>query len=230
MNHHGRHISFHATQVMAMDEKEIHLDDAASQLFAQIEGIEEQKKGRSAAEMMAESLAEEQKQQDVWRILLCEIVHHVAGYFQRMDLDARQGEDRQTFDQLSDTLAKLTQLPHQAGRILVRYRGLPRIRISPSGLDYEILFGNMVVDLDIVPTMIKRHGSLLSHLMGQLLDAFGIFSDRGINNLNLNLPKGDPESLNRLHRSLHILCRLYGAHENQRDLVLGAGKGTWCPW
>jgi hypothetical protein len=214
---------------MAMDEKEIHLDDAASQLFAQIEGIEEQKKGRSAAEMMAESLAEEQKQQDVWRILLCEIVHHVAGYFQRMDLDARRGEDRQTFDQLSDTLAKLTQLPHQAGRILVRYRGLSADTDIPERLDYEILFGNMVVDLDIVPTMIKRHGSLLSHLMGQLLDAFGIFSDRGINNLNLNLPKGDPESLNRLHRSLHILCRLYGAHENQRDLVLGAGKGNLVP-
>ena len=107
-----------------MDEKEIHLDDAAEQLFSQIEGIEEHKKGRSASELMAESLAEEQKQQDVWRILLCEIVHHIAGYFQRMDLDARQTEERQTFDQLTETLAKLSQLPQQAGRILVRYRGL----------------------------------------------------------------------------------------------------------
>jgi hypothetical protein len=53
--------------------------------------------------------------------------------------------------------------------------------------------------------MIKRHGHLLSHLMGQLLDAFGIFSNCGINNLHLNLPKGDPDSLDRLHRSLHIL-------------------------
>lgn len=212
-----------------MDEKEIHLDDEASQLFAQIEGIEEHKKGRSAAEMMAESLAEEQKQQDVWRILLCEIIHHVAGYFQRMDMDARLSEERQVFDQLSDTLAKLTQLPQQVGRILVRYRGRSADTDIPERLDYEILFGNMVVDLDIVPAMIKRHGSLLSHLMGQLLDAFGIFSDRGITNLNLNLPKGDPDSLNRLHRSLHILCRLYGAHENQRDIVLGAGKANVVP-
>ena len=78
-----------------MDEKEIHLDDAAEQLFSQIEGIEEHKKGRSASELMAESLSEEQKQHDVWRILLCEIVHHIAGYFQRMDLDARQAEERQ---------------------------------------------------------------------------------------------------------------------------------------
>ena len=222
-------LPFHPTQVKAMDEKEIYLDAAAEQLFSQLEGLEEHKKGRSAAEMMAESLAEEQKQQDVWRILLCEIVHHIAGYFQRMDLDARQTEERQTFDQLAETLAKLSQLPQQAGRILVRYRGLSANSDIPERLDYEIIFGNMVVDLDFVPTMIKRHGSLLSHLMGQLLDAFGIFSDRGINNLHLNLPKGDPDSLDRLRRSLHILCRLYRAHENQRDIVLGAGKENLVP-
>lgn len=212
-----------------MDEKEIYLDDAAQQLFAQIEGIEEHKKGRSAAEMMAESLAEEQKQQDVWRILLCEMVHHIAGYFQRMDLDARKAEERQIFDQLSDILAKFRQLPHHAGRILVRYRGLSAGSDIPERLDYEILFGNMVVDLDMVPTMIKRHGQPLAHLMGQVLDAFGVFSDRGINNLNLTLPKGDPKSLNRLHRSLHILCRLYGAHAIQRDIVLGPGKMNVVP-
>jgi hypothetical protein len=98
--------------------------------------------------MMAESLAEEQKQQDVWRILLCEIVHHVAGYLQRMDQDARHIEERQTFVQLSDTLKKLSQLPHQAGRILIRYRGITADTDIPEQMDYEILFGNMVVDLD----------------------------------------------------------------------------------
>ena len=214
---------------MAMDEKEINLDDAAKQLFAQIGGIEEHQKGQSAADMMAKSLAEEQKQQDVWRILLCEIVHHIARYFQPMDLDARQTEERQTFDQLSDTLGKLSQLPQHAGRILVRFRGISADSDIPERLDYEILFGNMVVDLEMIPTMIKRHGHLLSHLMGQLLVAFGIFSDRGINNLHLKLPKGDPNSLNRLRRSLHILCRLYGAHENQRDIILGTGKKNVVP-
>jgi hypothetical protein len=45
MNHHAPpSITFHATQVMAMDEKQIHLDNAAQQLFAKIEGIEEQKR------------------------------------------------------------------------------------------------------------------------------------------------------------------------------------------
>ncbi len=212
-----------------MDEKEIYLDDAAKQLFAQIEGIEEHKKGRSAAEMMAERLAEAQKQQDVWRILLCEIVHYIAGYFQRMDLDARPDEERQTFDQLSDILAKLSQMPRQAGRILVRYRGLSADTDIPERLDYEIIFGNMVVDLDILPAMIKRHGNLLSHLTGQLLDAFRIFSRCGINNLCLNLPEGDLGSLNQLRRSLHILCRLNAANEHQREIALGTGKAHRVP-
>lgn len=212
-----------------MDEKEIYLDDAAQRLFAQIQGIEAHKKGRSAAEWMADSLAEEQKQQDVWRILLCEIVHHIAGYFQHTDPDTRQVEARRTFDQLTDTLAKLSQLPRHAGRILVRYRGLSADTDIPERLDYEILFGNMFVDLDMVPTMIKRHGHPLSHLMGQLLDAFGIFSDRGINNLYLSLPGGDSDSMNRLRRSLHILCRLYHAHADQHDIVLETGTGNVIP-
>ena len=212
-----------------MDDKEIYLDDDAKELFAQIEGLEENKKGRSAADLMAESLAEEQKQQDVWRILLCEIVHHITGYFKRLNLDSRQTEEHQVFEQLSETLNKLSQLPQEVGRILVRYRGRSGDRDIPERMDYEILFGNMVVDLDLVPTMIKRHGHLLSHLMPQLLDAFGVLAECGINNLYLHLPTEDPESLNRLRRSLHILCRLYRAHENQRDLILGPGKENVVP-
>ena len=45
----GRHrpgvadTSYTAAKVMAMDDKEIHLDDAAQQLFSQIDGIEDTK-------------------------------------------------------------------------------------------------------------------------------------------------------------------------------------------
>lgn len=212
-----------------MDEKEIHLDDAAQALFAQIEGIEAHKKRRSAAELMADSLAEEQKQHDVWRILLCEIVHLLAGYFQGRGLEMRPDDEQRTFDQLVGTLAKLSQLPQQAGRILVRYRGRAADTDIPERLDYEILFGNMLVDLDMVPTIIKRHGHLLSHLMGQLRDAFNIFSDRGVNNLVLNLPGQDPDSVNRLSRSLDILGRLVDAPADRRELVLGADGGGRVP-
>ena len=134
-----------------MDDKEIYLDDEAKQLFSEIDGIEDHKKGRSAAEMMAESLAEEQKQQDVWRILLCEIVHHIAGYIKHVDLDERQHEEHHTFEQLTETLAKLAQLPRHTGRIIVRYRGLSGDGDVPEKQDYEILFSNMVVDMDLVP-------------------------------------------------------------------------------
>jgi len=212
-----------------MDDKEIYLDDEAKQLFSQIEGMEEHKKGRSAAEMMAESLAEEQKQQDVWRILMCEIIHHVADYIKHIDLDDGQPEEHRTFEQLTETLAKLAQLPQHTGRILVRYRGLSSDEEVPEKQDYEILFSNMVVDLDLVPTMINRHGHRLSHLMKQLLDAFGIFAEYGINNLSLNLPDRDPGCLERLRRSLHILCRFYRPEERLHDLVLGPGKTDVVP-
>lgn len=212
-----------------MDEKEIYLDDAAKQLFSQLEGLEDHKKGRSAAEMMAESLAEEQKQQDVWRILLCEIVHHLAGYLDPQDAGGGSFDERHTFERLTETLAKLSQMPHHAGRILVRYRGRSSDRDIPERRDYEILFGNMVVDLDLVPAMIKRHGHLLSHLMNQLVKAFGILAEQGINNLYLHLPKGDPDSLKRLRLSLHILSHLTRLVEKPAQLVLGSGNGLVVP-
>ncbi|BBO85272.1 hypothetical protein DSCO28_58380 [Desulfosarcina ovata subsp. sediminis] len=226
---HRQWAPLHAIRVNVMTEKEIYLDDAAQQLFAQLEGIEEHKKGRTAAEMMADSLVAEQKQQDVWRILLCEIVQHIAAYLKHLDLDANPVEERQTFEQLSETLGKLARLSNFAERILVRYRGRSGGSDIPERMDYEILFGNMVVDLDLVPTMIKRHGTLLINLMTQLLDAFGIFSDRGINNLYLNLPKGDPESLKRLRLGLHLLSRLYQASDNPHELVLGGGQKQVVP-
>lgn len=219
----------YAKLVATMTENEIQLDTEAQALFAELDGLEESNKGRSAAEMMVLSLAEEQKQQDVWRILLCEIVHLLAGYFQRLDLCDGEAEERQAFEQLAGSLAKISQLPKHTGRILVRYRGFSRGGDVPQKVDYEILFGNILVDLEVIPKMIRRHGNLLAHLMGQLMDAFGIFAERGINNLHLNLPTGDPGALDRLRRSLHIVGRLYRAHANQRDIVLGSGKMNVVP-
>ncbi len=212
-----------------MDEKEIYLDDEAKQLFSQIEGLEEHKKGRSAAEMMAESLVEEQKQQDVWRILLSEIIHHISESLKRVDWDTHNGGKDQPVTQLAETLTKLAQLPQHRGRILVRYRGLSGDGDIPEKQDYEILFSNMLVDLDLVSAMIKRHGHLLSHLMDQLLAAFTIFSACGINNLCLNLPDGTPDFFDRLYRSLHTLCRFYDAKAPSPTLVLGPGKADVVP-
>ena len=212
-----------------MDEKEIYLDDEAQQLFAQLDGLEAHKKGRSAAEMMADSLSEEQKQQDVWRILLCEIVHHLASYLIVTRSDSTPFDERQTFERLTETLGKLAQMPRHVGRILVRYRGRSTDREIPERRDYEILFGNMLVDMDLVPAMIKRHGHLLSHLLNQLLTGFGAFADSDINNFYLTLPKGDPDSLKRLRLSLHILAHMARRKQGQETLMLGAGKGLAVP-
>ncbi len=203
-----------------MAKKEIHLDDAAQQLFSQIEGIEAHRKGQSAAQMMAASLAEEQKQQDVWRILLCEIVQHIAFYLHPRNANIAENQESQTFEQLVNDLSKLSRKSHGAERILIRYRGRTSESTVSEKLDYEILFGNMLVDLDLLPAMIKRHGQVLSHLMSQLLEAFGVFSDRGINNLSLKIPEPGSKFLEPLRMCLKIVTLMYHAKEGQREIVL----------
>ena len=216
-------------RIAIMDDNKINLDDEAERLFSQFEGMEDQRKGRSAAELMAESLLEEQKQQDVWRILICDIAHRIAGYLKPAGQDSSPREQDQLFTQLSETLSKLSQLPHHAGRILIRYRGLSSDREIPEKKDYEILFGNMAVDLELVPPMIKRNGQLFAHLMENLLDAFGTLSENGINNLSLNLPLGDGDSKAQLKKSLLILSAFYRAQDRSGDLAVEAEAPTSVP-
>ena len=148
-----------------------------SSFFSQIEGIEAHRRGQSAAQMMAASLVEEQKQQDVWRILLCEIVQHIAFYLQPGNANVNESQETQTFERLGNDLSKLSQKAHGAERILIRYRGRSSESTISERLDYEILFGNMLVDLDLLPAMIKRHGQVSippdGPIVGSLRGFFG---------------------------------------------------------
>ncbi len=199
-------------RIVSMDENKIKWDDEAERLFSQFEGMEDQRKGRSVAQMMTDSLIEEQKQQDIWRILLCDIAHRIAGYLKPAGhADPSPGQDP-AFTELTETLTKLSRFPQHAGRILIRYRGFSSNGEIPEKQDYEILFGNMVVDLESVPAMIKRNGRVLAHLLDRLLDAFGTFSENGINNLHLTLPLGDAASFDQLKKALGIFSGFYRDH------------------
>jgi hypothetical protein len=198
-----------------MTDNSIQLDEAAAQLFQQFEGIETYEKANPPAMVdgLAESLVEEQKQQDTWRILLIDMVHLIGAYYLDINfLDNHQAEQA-TFKQLATTFKKLSQLPANDGKVLIRYRGFPSETGTPEKYDYEILFGHLRVDTAVVTQIIKRQGFRFSHLSDQLLRSFAVFSDHGLNNMLLRLPSAKIEDFKLARTCLHILVRFKEAME-----------------
>jgi len=203
------------------DTRNVSLDDSAQKLFEELGGIEKRKqfKPGQTPDRLAESLQEEQRKLDNQRVLLVETVHLLSSYF----LDARflKGEDteKDLYQQFAQNLIKLNAIPEKNRTILVRFRGFPSDPDTAENVDYEILFGSITVDFDIIPGIIKRLGFRMSHLSDQARRAFGVLLDQGLYNIYLELPGRSPAKLEQLRASLQIISRFGEAIKAKRPIV-----------
>ncbi len=203
------------------DTRNVSLDDSAQELFEELGGIEKRKqfKAGESPDRLAESLQEEQRKLDNQRVLLVETVHLLSSYF----LDARflKGEDteKDLFQQFAQNLIKVSQTPEKSQTILVRFRGFPSDPDTAENVDYEILFGNITVDFDIIPGIIKRLGFRMSHLTDQAQRAFGVLLDQGLYNIYLELPGRMPAKLQQLRTSLQIISRFVEAIKAKQPII-----------
>ncbi len=192
-----------------MNDTNIELDDAAQQLFQQLGGIagREDHRAPSGTNGLAESLINEQKKQDIHRILLIDCAHLLATYFKNVELIARPGVEQTCFRQLVTALKRLTQIPSHDGGVLIRFRGFPSEPGTLEKLDYEIFFGNHHITTASVHGVLKRQGAQVQHLPDQLLNAFSGFSDHGVNNLYLRLNRNTLGAIKDLRTCLLVLSR-----------------------
>jgi hypothetical protein len=206
---------------MEEDTRNISLDDSAQKLFEELGGIEKRKEFRAEGlpDRLAESLQEEQRKLDNQRVLLVESVHLLSSYF----LDARflKGEntEKDLFQQFVRNLLKLGEIPEKSRTILVRFRGFPSDTGTSENVDYEILFGSLTVDFDIIPGIIKRLGFRMSHLTDQARRAFGVLLDQGLYSIYLELPDRIPAKLQELRASLQIISRVGEALQAGRPIL-----------
>jgi hypothetical protein len=192
-----------------MKDSQIELDDAAQQLFQQLGGIAEREDHHAPAGSngLTESLINEQKKQDIYRLLLIDCAHLLAAYFKDVDLIAKPDAEKACFRQLAATLKRLAQIPLHDGGLLIRFRGFPSEPGTLEKLDYEIFFGNHHITTASLNGMLKRQGPEAQHLPDQLLNAFSGFSDHSVNNLYLRLNRNTPGAINDLRTCLLVLSR-----------------------
>ena len=204
-----------------MDAKEIKLDDDAKQLYQSFAGIETRELSGLEpldANRLAQSLLEEEKQYDAWRLLLGKMVNTLSAYFLSVNLSNPADKEKAAFNQLEKIFHKFSQRPGQVNPILIRYRGFEtNPDISPK-FDYEVIFGHVVLDLDIVSHMVKRIGFTDSSLPDKTLKSFEILSAQGINNLFLKIPKNKIE-IKRMRLALRIISRYNKASKTNSPIV-----------
>ncbi len=192
-----------------MEDKQVQLDDEARELYRKLEGIEVRELDGLApldSNLLAQSLLEEEKQYDSWRLLLGKTLHALSLYFQTMNSSQGTDKEKAICNQLENIFRKFARRPGQGNPILIRYRGSSTSRNISEKVDYEVIFGHIVLDLEIVPHMIKRIGFTESSIPDQLAKAFEVFWNQGINNLFLKIPK-EPSEFERMRVALGIITR-----------------------
>jgi len=204
-----------------MEDKKIQLDDDARQLYQSFDGIETRELSGLEpldANRLAQSLLEEEKQYDAWRLLLGKMVNTLSTYFFSVNLSNQADKEKAIFNQLEKIFHKFSQRSGQVNPILIRYRGsATNPNVSPK-FDYEVIFGHVVLDIDLVSHMMKRIGFTDSSLPDKILKSFEILSSQGISNLFLKIPK-NKTGFKRMRMALRIVARYDKASKTNSPIV-----------
>ncbi len=204
-----------------MDKIQNILDDEAAQLFKQLRGID----ASYGINRLAESLEEEKKREDERRTLLVELVHILSAYLLDVNLSKDAKIEYETFKYFFDTLEQLAIMSPKKRTILLRYRGFQNDPNVIEKDDYEVIYGNTMVDSAVVSGMIKRLGHRMVHLTDQLSRAFKVFSSHHISTLYLKIPANSPKQKERLYTALRTISRYKTAVEKNSPIEFSKEDG-----
>ncbi|MFZ1986105.1 MAG: hypothetical protein WAU91_16965, partial [Desulfatitalea sp.] len=210
---------------MNEEEKHIDLDPEAQKLFAQFGGLEVYQKTQTmpGADRLAQNLLEEQKRHDAVRILMAQATWLLSRYLQDNRFDGADEREAKVFANLAIALTKLSNAPGHLGCVLIRFRGTSIAPDRPEKFDYEIVLGHTSVDSVIAPRIAQRNGPKYAKLPDQLLEAFTVLANYGVNNIFVRLPGTAPQELAEIQLCMKILCGFRAARQTGAPITIHAG-------
>ena len=202
-----------------MDDIKIVLDEEAAELFSKLRGID----SRYGKDRLSESLEDEKLREDERRTLLVEMVHLLSAYLLGVNQHRESKIENKTFYHFVETLEQLIKISSKKRIILIRYRGFPNDPNVTEKDDYEVIYGNTIVDSAIVSGMIKRLGHRMAHLSDQLSRACRVFSSHNIYTLYIKIPR--TKQKDRFYDVLRALSRYKTAVETNSPIVFIKKEG-----
>lgn len=208
-----------------MDGDGVSLDLEAQKLFEQFGGMETWKaagESGQGAEGLAQRLLQEQKRLDNVRIQLVQMTYLISRYLADDSIAHKVGDESKVFQRLADVISELAKTAgSHLGGAFIRYRGMPVDPELPEKYDYEVVIGNTSVDCHMAPRIARRSGTQATKLPDQLIDAFTIFAEYGVNNIFVQIPDHLPEYLPAMQLSLKILAGFKQARKTGMPITVG---------
>ncbi len=210
-----------------MGVDDLSLDSEAQKLFEQFGGMETWKTSAGSdqgAQGLAQRLLQEQKRLDNIRILLVQMTYLISRYLADDSFAHKVGDECKVFQSLAEVISKLGKIAgNHLGGAFIRYRGTPADADLPEKYDYEVVIGNTSVDCHMAPRIARRSGTQASKLYDQLVDAFAVFADYGVNNIFVQIPDHLPKYLAAMQLSLKILAGFRQARKTGTPIAVGPG-------
>jgi len=204
-----------------MDDIKDILDEEAAELFSKLHGIDYS----YIKDRLSENFEMHKKHEDERRTLLVEVVHVLSSYLLDVNQSRESKIENDTFYHFAKTLEQFIKISPKKRTILIRYRGFPNDPNVTEKDDYEVIYGNTIVDSAIVSEMIKRLGNRMAQLPDQLSRAFRVFSSHNIYTLYIKIPEASAKQKDRFYNVLRALSRYKTAVETNSPIVFIKEEG-----
>ncbi len=205
-----------------MEKNDIQLDDEAEALYRAFHGIDKRKKWLLSAQgedRLSKSLEEEEKRVDALRVRLIRLLHLLGGYLMEVNSNKPRPAENAYLKQLGKAFLGFIEMENPGQTILVRFRGSGAESEGGGGADYEVLFGNIELNMEIASFMVKRLKNKPARLDDQLKAAFHVLRRNGVTCLFINIPRRQDEKP-RLWKSLRIFARYHAAATGGEPIVI----------
>jgi hypothetical protein len=191
-----------STEEKPTEQKSFDLDETAALLFQQIEGVEFRE-----LTALGKALSEEERQLNVFRSHLVDLVHLLAKCLEDSDLvkDAERG--KKFLSQFMGVIRKLGEMPDHDGKVLIRFRGLKSGPDVSEETDYVVLFSNLVFDMATASAMVQHLDEYSTDFQKRLQKGFELLAEHGVNNLFIEIPTDIPAASKAMWVSLYTLSR-----------------------
>jgi len=206
----------------------LELDTVADLLYQELGGVDFRKLKRLSAESdrLAQGLSEEQRQYDALRSLMAHFVYQVSISLDDLQHPSDKNTGKINYHKLEKIIVQFSGARNYGDAILIQHKVAFGEKKKEDKDEYEIVYGDLILDADVVRLMAKRQGAETTKLLKQLNKASEIFWRQGINNFLLKIPK-TPKELKRLWMSLIIAAKYDAALKNNSNISYKLGGKTF---
>jgi hypothetical protein len=199
------------------------LDESARKLFSELDGLDSSDRAREDTSAgILESLDQEEKALDYYRLLLAQATCLFAEVLVNSSFAALQEENEEKIRLFVGFLKRIAKAPKFDGKIFCRLRGqqCPSNKAGSETYDYELSFGNFLLDYQVAQIVEEREGKKGEVIYAKLMEAFKAMSVMDIFNFSIDLGAGEEEDYLRVENTFKHLAHFYANKESDDRVVV----------